>query len=119
MLQQSMASVPEGFDAQVEVASRYPGPSFSLCPPRRMETEVSQTLRNTPGVSVESLSVHRIEGGVCLHGVIEVDDPSTDLEDVLRRTLSIDRVINRMVVKHGHCEKTCTATDLNQSFMWG
>ena len=119
MLSQSMVGITEGFDTSMEEARRCGGPGFSLCPPHRVEAEVSQTLRDTPGVSVESLSVHRIEGGVCLHGVVEVDDPSTDLEDVLRRALSIDRVINRMVVKHGHCEKTCTATDLYQSFMWG
>lgn len=118
MLQQLVVGGPEGFDASLEAARRCAGPGFSLCPPHRVEAEVSRTLRDTPGVSVESLSVHRTEDGVCLHGVVEVDDPSTDLEDVLRRALSIDHVINRMVVKYGHCE-TCTDTDSDQSFMWG
>ncbi len=118
MMQQLVVGGPEGFDASLEAARRCAGPGFSLCPPHRVEAEVSRTLRDTPGVYVESLSVHRTEDGVCLHGVVEVDDPSTDLEDVLRRVLSIDHVINRMVVKHGHCE-TCTDTDLDQSFMWG
>ena len=118
MLQQSIVGVPEGFDAPMGEVCHYAGPDFSLCPPHLMEAEVSQTLRDTPGVSVESLSVHRTDDGICLHGVVEVDDPSTDLEDVLRRALSIDHVINRMVVKYGHCA-TCTETDSDQSFMWG
>ena len=119
MLQQSMVSVPEGYDALMEDACCYAVPDFSLCPPHRVEAEVLQTLRDAPGVHVESLTVHRIDDGVCLHGVVVVEDPSTDLEDIVHRALAIDHVINRMVVKHGHCERTCSATDLNQSFMWG
>ena len=118
MLQQIVVGGPEGFDASLEAARWYAGPGFSLCPPHLVEAEVSQTLRDTPGVYVESLSVHRTEEGVCLHGVVEVDDPSTDIEDVLRRALSIDHVINRMVVKYGHCA-TYPDSDSYQSFMWG
>lgn len=118
MVQQVVVGGPEGFDASLEAARRHAGPSFSLFPPHRVESEVSWTLRNTPGVHVESLSVHRIEDGVCLHGVIELDDPSTDVEDVIRRALSIEHVMNRMVVKYGP-SAVCPITDSDQSFMWG
>jgi hypothetical protein len=118
MLQQLVVGGPEGFDASLEAARWYAGPGFSLCPPHLVEAEVSQTLRDTPGVHVESLSVHRIEDGVCLHGVIELDDPSTDVEDVIRRALAIEHVMNRMVVKYGH-SAVCPIIDSDQSFMWG
>ena len=118
MLKQLVVGGPEGFDASMEAARRCAGPGFSLCPPHRVEAEVSQTLRDTPGVYVESLSVHRTENGVCLHGVVEVDDPSTDVEDIVRRALAIDQVINRMLVKYGP-SAVCPITDSDQSFMWG
>ena len=118
MLQQSLVAVPEVFDTHATDEGRFACPEFSLCPPHQVEAEVSRTLRGSPGVYVESLSVHRIDDGVCLHGVVEVDDPSTDVEDIIRRALSIDQVINRMVVKHGHTSLGAE-TDLDQSFMWG
>lgn len=118
MVQHSTVGVPEGFEAQMEDDCRYAEPGFSLCPPHLVESEVSQTLRGTPGVHVESLSVHRIDDGVCLHGVIEIDDPSTDVEDVIRRALSIDHVVNRMVVKYGP-SVDYSMTDSDESFMWG
>ncbi len=118
MLQQSIVGVPEGFEAQMDEACHDAGAGFSLCPPHHVEEEVCRTLRSLPGVFVESLSVHRIDGGVCLHGVVEVDDPSTDVEAIIHRALSIDCVINRMVVKYGPTS-VCPLTDLDQSFMWG
>ena len=101
MVQHSTVGVPEAFETQMDEDCRFARPGFSLCPPHLVESEVCQTLRDTPGVHVESLSVHRIDGGVCLHGVIEIDDPSIDVEDVIRRALSIEQVMNRMVVKYG------------------
>ena len=118
MLLQSVVSAPESFEIQMECGSTPPSPRYSLCPPHRVEEEVVRTLRNVPGVHVESLSAHQIDDGVCLHGVVEVDDPSTDIEAIIRRALSIDHVINRMVVKYGPTA-VCPLTDLDQSFMWG
>ena len=115
---QSVVSAPESFEIQMECEDSTDGPGFSLCPPHHVEEEVLRTLRNAPGVHVESLSAHRIDGGVCLHGVVEVDDPSTDIESIIHRALSIDHVINRMVVKYGPTA-VCPLTDLDQSFMWG
>ena len=108
MVQHSTVGVPEGFEAQMEDDCLYAEPGFSLCPPYLVESEVCQTLRSTPGVHVESLSVHRIDGGVCLHGVIEIDNPSIDVEHVM----------NRMVVKYGP-SAVCPISDSDSSFMWG
>jgi hypothetical protein len=119
MQQQSVVCVPEAFEFQSDECGNYPVPDFSLCPPHRVEAEVSRTLREAPGVHVESLSVHRTDGDhICLHGVIELDDPSVDVESIIQRALSIDQVINRMVVKYGP-SAVCQVTDLDQSFMWG
>ncbi len=118
MLQQSVVCVPEGFDAQMERDYRYSTAAYSLCPPHRMEAEVSRTLSDTPGLHVGSLSVHRTDEGICLHGLIEIDDTTIDVEDIIRRALSIDQVINRMVVKYGPAA-VCPITDSDQSFMWG
>lgn len=119
MQQQSVVCVPEAFEYQAEERGNYPLPEFSLCPPHRVEAEVSRTLREAPGVHVESLSVHRTDDDhICLHGVVELDDPSVDVESIIQRALSIDQVINRMVVKYGP-SAVCQVTDLDQSFMWG
>lgn len=119
MLQNSVVYVPEAFEYQVEEERDLDHPEFSLCPPHQVEAEVSRTLRDTPGVHVESLSIHRTDDDrVCLHGVVEIDDPSIDVESIIRRALSIDHVINRMVVKYGPTA-VCPVTDLDESFMWG
>lgn len=119
MWQQSVVCVPEAFESQVDYDCDRGKPEFSLCPPHQVEAEVSRTLRDAPGVHVESLSIHRTDDDrVCLHGVIEIDDPTTDVEAIIRRALSIDHVINRMVVKYGPAA-VCAMTDLDESFMWG
>ena len=118
MSHRSQVAIPEAFECD------HAGPQakFSLFPAHRVEEEVSRTLRDAPGVYVESLSVHRTPDGICLHGVVEVDDPTTDVEGIVRRALSIDQVVNRMVIKHGHCERIHD-TDLNYGPscgpMWG
>jgi BON domain len=118
MMQQTTLGIPMECDAPGEEESRWTEPGYSLCPPHLVESEVSQTLRDTPGVHVESLSVHRVDGGVCLHGVVEIDDTATDIEEVIRRALSIDHVVNRMVVKYGP-SAVCPISEMDQSFMWG
>ena len=118
MSQQSVVSAPESFEIQMDCGCPPTSPGFSLCPPHLVEEEVLRTLRDAPGVYVDSLSAHRIGDGICLHGVVEIDDPLTDVAAIVRRALSIDHVINRMVVRQGHCV-ACPETDLNQSFMWG
>lgn len=95
MSHRSHIAVPEAFECEEALAA----PRFSLLPAHRVEEEVTRTLREAPGVHVKSLSVHRTEDGVCLHGVVEVDEPSTDLGMIVRHALSIDQVVNRMIIK--------------------
>lgn len=108
MSHRSQAAVPEAFECDLGGWSD----RFSLFPAHRVEEEVNRTLRDTQGVYVESLSVHRTSDGVCLHGVVEVDDPSTDVADIVRKALSIDLVINRMIVKQGHFDR-CEGHDVS------
>jgi hypothetical protein len=91
----SHIAVPEAFECEEAPAA----PRFSLLPAHRVEEEVTRTLREAPGVHVQSLSVHRTKDGVCLHGVVEVDGPCTDLGSIIRQALSIDQVVNRMIIK--------------------
>lgn len=88
-------AVPEAFECEESLAA----PRFSLLPAHRVEEEVTRTLREAPGVHVRSLSVHRTEDGVCLHGVVEVDELGIDPGTIIRRALAIDQVVNRMIVK--------------------
>lgn len=114
MSHRSQIAVPESFECEEPQAD----PRFSLFPAHRVEEEVTRTLREAPGVYVQSLSVHRTDDGVCLHGVVEIDDPCTDVEAIVRRALSIDQVVNRMIVKQGHCTR-CDDSDLSAGHMWG
>ncbi len=95
MSHRSHIAVPEAFECEEALAA----PRFSLLPAHRVEEEVTRTLREAPGVHVQSLSVHRTEDGVCLHGVVEVDGPCADLGSIIRQALSIDHVVNRMIIK--------------------
>ena len=114
MSHRSQIAVPESFECEESQTDL----RFSLFPAHRVEEEVTRTLRESPGVYVQSLSVHRTDDGVCLHGVVEVDDPSTDVEAIVRRALSIDQVVNRMIVKQGHCTRS-DESDLSAGLMWG
>lgn len=113
MSHRSQAAVPEAFECEIATAD----PRFSLFPPHRVEEEVTRTLRDAPGVHVNSLSVHRTPDGICLHGVVEIDHPDTDVSAIIRRTLAIDQVINRMVIKHTDRDP-CGGNELSYGPMW-
>lgn len=116
MAMRSVVSVPESF----EMSGASEGPAtFPQPHPHQVETEVSLALRETMGIHVESLSIHQIEGGVCLHGVVEVDDLQLDVTDVVRRALGIDQVINRMIVRPCCSPRSeCTSLELGCTGEW-
>ncbi len=117
MPKRSMISVPESFEMDADQTEEFS--QFHRGHPHQVEAEVSKALRDYPGISVESLSIHQVDGGVCLHGVIEVDDPSLDVASLVRRAVGIDQVINRMIVRPGRSpHHECTLTELGFTGEW-
>ena len=117
MPMRSKVSVPESFEMEEAVDGEFAW-SFEGVP-HQVEAEVSQALRESPGIYVESLSVHQVEGGVCLHGVVEVDDAHCDLEEIVRQVVRVDQVINRMIVRPGRCtHPECSSTELGFTGEW-
>ena len=67
--------------------------------PSPLERAVRQKLTSDPGVSISSLVVRQIEGGVCLEGTLETHSDLTDVERLVRSVASVDRILNRLVIR--------------------
>jgi hypothetical protein len=67
--------------------------------PSPLERAVRQKLTSAPGVSISSLVVRQIEGGVCLEGTLKTHGDLTDVERLVRSVASVDRILNRLVVR--------------------
>lgn len=71
-----------------------------LLNPHRLEQEVRHRLMSEPQLNFTMLVVRRMQGGVCLEGVLETDDDSTDIEHLVRRVAGVEQVLNYLVVRH-------------------
>lgn len=67
--------------------------------PSPLEQAVRQKLTSDPAVSISSLVVRQIEGGVCLEGTLETHSDLTDVERLVRSVASVDRILNRLVIR--------------------
>lgn len=73
-----------------------------LIHPHRLEQDVRNRLMSESNLNFTSLVVRRIDDGVCLEGVLETDDDSTDIEHLVRRVAGVQRVINCVLVRRPH-----------------
>lgn len=67
--------------------------------PHDLERTVQQELISHPAVSFSSLVIRRIEGGLCLEGVLEASSDMPDVDHLVRQVAEVDRVLNRLVVR--------------------
>lgn len=67
--------------------------------PSPLERAVRQKLASDPEVSISSLVVRQIEGGVCLEGTLKTHSDLTDVERLVRSVASVDRIVNRLVIR--------------------
>ena len=64
-----------------------------------LENVVRQKLNSHPEFQISSLIVSQIEGGICLEGILETQGDLTDVERLVRSVASVDRVLNRLVIR--------------------
>jgi len=67
--------------------------------PHALERAIQLELLNQSDVRFSSLVVHRIPDGVCLQGVIEIDNDLPDIERITRELSGVNRVMNHLVVR--------------------
>ena len=99
--------MPERDDQPVAIETGLSPSSDSALPidehpnesPSALERAVRQKLTSNPEVRISSLVVRQIEGGVCLEGILETSNDLTDVERLVRSVASVDRVLNRIVVR--------------------
>lgn len=72
-------------------------PCELLNSPHSLEQQVLCQLKKSPGMRFRDLAVHRLPDGICLSGVVELDDDAADVCDVARRVRGVDRVVNRLI----------------------
>ena len=70
--------------------------------PHRLEQDIRNQLMSESNLNFTSLVVRRINNGVCLEGVLETDDDSCDVENVVRRVADVQNVLNCLVVRRPH-----------------
>lgn len=63
-----------------------------------VETDIHRELTAQPGMTVSSLVVRRMHNGVCLEGVVHLEDESLDICETVRRVAGATRILNRLVV---------------------
>ncbi|WP_310820406.1 BON domain-containing protein [Stratiformator vulcanicus] len=62
-----------------------------------VEKDVQTTLESHPAYRFSDLVVHRISDGVCLTGVVDVNDDAPDVEAVAQQISGVERVLNQLV----------------------
>lgn len=73
--------------------------------PHQVEEEVRRELMGQSDLRFSSLVVRRIPGGVCLEGVLEVDESeqsavgTPDVDNLARRVAGVEAVLNHLVVQ--------------------
>ena len=70
-----------------------------LIHPHRFEQDIRHQLMFESNLNFTSLVVRRIDDGVFLEGVLEADDDSTDIENLVRRVSGVQRVLNSVVIR--------------------
>ncbi len=71
----------------------------AVAPPHHLERAVSKTLRDQPEMQFSSLVIRRLDNGVCLEGVLEVDDEVPDVCSLVRAVAGVNHVVNRLVIR--------------------
>lgn len=66
-----------------------------------IEADVRRQLLAVDGVKVSSLVVRRLPNGVCLQGVLTVDDDAFDLCETVRKVPGVKDILNHMVMQNG------------------
>ena len=74
-------------------------PERCQSPPHDIEKAVLRALTKQPGLQILTLTVHRMQDGVCLEGTLETDRPCPDLEQLLQEIVGIECVVNRLRVR--------------------
>lgn len=68
--------------------------------PHAVERHVCRLLTSQPGLSFSGLVVRRLgNDSVCLSGVVESNDESTDLDRLVKQIAGVDEVVNRLLVR--------------------
>ena len=80
-------------ETQFTVHDRSPGAA-----PHFLEFEVQRQLLSEPRYQFTSLVVRRTKSGVCLDGVLIADEEAPNVTELVRKTCSVEDVVNRLVV---------------------
>lgn len=71
-------------------------------PPHLVEREVQKALLNVPDAHFSSLQVRRLPDGICLTGVVRIDEGADPgLDELACQVAGVTRVLNHLVVQKG------------------
>ena len=67
-----------------------------------VELAVQHELLSEPRMHFSSLVIHRITDGVCLQGVVEVENDAPKVDCLVRRVTGVETVVNHLLVHESH-----------------
>ena len=67
--------------------------------PHRIEEDVQRELLAHPDLRFSTLVIRRLPGGVCLEGVLNVNESMPDLCSLARSVNGVEQVVNHLVVR--------------------
>ncbi len=85
-------------------------PAEVECQPHHIEHEVQRQLLSRPELQFSSLVIRRMPNGVCLEGVLEVENEAPDICELVRRVCGVNEVLNHLVVRRAVSEQ-CSALE--------
>ena len=97
-LRDAAAAEPDEYGSGLPAAEPEARPAV-VPEPHALERAIQQELLNQSDVRFSSLVVRRFRDGVCLQGVIEVENDVPDVERLTRELSGLDRVMNHLVVR--------------------
>ncbi|MCA9115104.1 MAG: hypothetical protein KDA79_08455 [Planctomycetaceae bacterium] len=96
----STAALPDQAVETGSAASQWPArqDSFSSTgTPHVVEHEVKRRLTTEPGCQFSSLVVRRIDGGVCLEGVVKAGPCGDGIRNLAQQIAGVENVLNHLV----------------------
>ncbi len=71
---------------------------FPTCS-HEVEGQIRSALLSLPDIHFASLVVRRTQDGVCLQGVMQVNETSPDVAEIVQQVAGIENVLNQLLIQ--------------------
>jgi len=90
---------PRDWDEFVPVGDYCPLDYTQCSKSHDYERDIQRKLQDLPGLHFSSLVVRRLENGICVQGVVEINGPHPDVVQIVREITGAANVVDQLVVR--------------------